>query len=417
MPVQVVPTRRRLRAGLAQLALVAAGMSLGLAVPGIDRGPQVPARPVINMLFSVGLSVIGAVAVIFSLLFLVVQWVATTFTPRLTLFRDAPIVWRTFGYAIAIVAFCVTAALAIGNDTEVSVAAPIVAVVLLLGLLAMLRTLQLRAFSAIQLAPALSSIAARGRAILADLYPQDTGPAAAPDPAALRATVTWPHPPAALQRIEVDRLVETARSANAVVVLRSTPGATLHYGSPVAEVYGAELVVTAVLDALVVGNERTFEQDPLLAFRLLADIALRALSPAVHDPATAVQAMDELGDLLGWVAAARLEPLRLTDRDDAERLVVQLPQWEDFVRTGLDDIAAAAVGSPLALTHLRETLERVRNLARPDRAAPLTLRLAWVTEEMADRFPYLHRDRAGSTIAVEGDHHKRWRAEGDIQSD
>ncbi|MCP2280514.1 DUF2254 family protein [Nocardia amikacinitolerans] len=387
MPARVIPTRRRLRAGLAQLVFVATGVGLGLAVPSIGRGPQVPAHAVINMLFSVGLGVLGVVAVIFSLLFLVVQWVATTFTPRLTLFRDAPIVWRTSGYAVGVALFCFTAALVIGTDSKVSMAVPIIAVVLTLGLLALLRTLHMRAFSAIQLAPALSAIAARGRAILAVAYPQDAGPAAVT--AAPRATVTWPHPPATLQSVRMERLLETARSANAVVVLRSAPGATLHHGSAVADVYGAELPDTAVLEALIVGNERTFDQDPLLAFRLLADIALRALSPAVHDPATAVQAMDELGDLLGWVAAARLGPLPLTDRDGAERLVVQLPHWEDFVRTGLDDIAVAAVGSPMALTHLREMLERVRDRARPDRAASLTQRLTWVNEQLTHRFPYL----------------------------
>jgi uncharacterized membrane protein len=43
-----------------------------------------------------------------------------------------------------------------------------------------------------------------------------------------------------------------------------------------------------------VGNERTFEQDPKYAIRLLVDIAIKALSPAINDPTTAVQALDQI---------------------------------------------------------------------------------------------------------------------------
>ncbi|MFD4180465.1 DUF2254 family protein [Rhodococcus sp. NPDC058514] len=135
-----LPRRRRLRAGLTQLLLILAGLGLGLVVPTITRGPEVPARQVTDLLVTVGLGLLGAIAVIFSLLFLVVQWAATNFTPRLTLFRDDPIVWRTFAFAIGLAVFAVTAALAIGNQTEVSAIVPAIAMLLLLVMLALLRT-------------------------------------------------------------------------------------------------------------------------------------------------------------------------------------------------------------------------------------------------------------------------------------
>ncbi|MEV7520514.1 DUF2254 family protein [Streptomyces sp. NPDC091371] len=80
------------------------------------------------------------------------------------------------------------------------------------------------------------------------------------------------------------------------------------------------------------GDERTFDQDPMLTFRLLADIALRALSPAVNDPATAVQALDGIEGLLGRSVRARAGPRQVTDAEGAVRLVVPLPGWEDFLR-------------------------------------------------------------------------------------
>ncbi|WP_181699704.1 DUF2254 family protein [Nocardia sp. GTS18] len=383
--------RRRLRAGLTQLVLVLAGFALGLVTPRFTRGPNVPARQVTEMLLGLGLGLLGAVAVIFSLLFLVVQWAATNFTPRLTLFRDDPIVWRTFAFAAGLAVFSLTAALAIGSRAEVSLIVPVIAVLLVFVMLYLLRTLQLRAFAAIQLAPAVSSIAAQGRAVLEAVYPDRT-PDVDPSPVAplppLHATLTWPHPPKVLQRIHVDRLLNAARTADAVVVLHEAPGATLSRGAPLADVHGGTLPVAAIIDAIVGGSERTFEQDPLLAVRLLADITLRSLAPAVNDPATAVQVLDEIEDLLDCATAASTEPLRLHDSDGQLRIVIPLPVWEDFVRTGIDDVIPAAASSPMTLQRLQKLLARLRSRVQPLHRPMLDARLARV-DELAQRFSYV----------------------------
>jgi uncharacterized membrane protein len=69
------------------------------------------------------------------------------------------------------------------------------------------------------------------------------------------------------------------------------------------------------------GQERTFGQDPLFAFRLLADIGLRALSPAVNDPATAVQVLDTIQSLLAPLATRDLHRM-VQFSDAAVRLTV-----------------------------------------------------------------------------------------------
>jgi len=66
----------------------------------------------------------GADQLICSLLFLVAQWAFSSLSPRLNLFRDHPIVWRTYGLAIGIFVFSFTAMLAIGNHPEVPVILP-----------------------------------------------------------------------------------------------------------------------------------------------------------------------------------------------------------------------------------------------------------------------------------------------------
>ena len=113
-------------------------------------------------------------------------------------------------------------------------------------------------------------------------------------------------------------------------------------GLPVADVHGGDPGQAAVLRAVVTGPERSFAQDPLLAFRLLADIALRALSPAVNDPATAVQAIDSLEGLPSLLATRTNRGDQLTDDARAVRVIISLPRWEDFARSCLDDLIAAA---------------------------------------------------------------------------
>ena len=81
---------------------------------------------------------------------------------------------------------------------------------LLLVMLGMLRALQFRAFAAIQLSPALNSIATPGRAVLLDLSTTNGSGPPAPLPPR-QATITWPHPPAVLQRLDEDRLLAAAQ--------------------------------------------------------------------------------------------------------------------------------------------------------------------------------------------------------------
>ena len=76
------------------------------------------------------------------------------------------------------------------------------------------------------------------------------------------------------------------------------------HGTHVASVHGGEMDAQEMARLFLVRGERTFVQDPNFGFRQLADVAVRALSPAVNDPTTAVQSIDRISDLLGLVGTA-----------------------------------------------------------------------------------------------------------------
>jgi uncharacterized membrane protein len=354
---------------------------------------------VTETLIGVGFGVLGLVSIIFSLLFLVVQWAFSSLSPRLNLFRDDPIVWRTFGLAVGVFVFSVTAALAIGNDPQVSVIVPAAELIAVLAALALIRSLQVKAFASIQLAPTLSAIAARGLGTLDDLYP-GPGPGSRPPSAPLpppRRTITWPHQQAILQQLDLHQLSGTAGSA--VIVLRARIGDTLQQGAVVAALHGGDASDAEILAGLITGQERTFGQDPLFAFRLLADIGLRALSPAVNDPATAVQVLDTIESLLAPLATRDLDVADITDDAGTVKVVLALPSWDDYLRISLDDLIESSSGSPMALLRAQALLAGLLDAAPPPRQAPVTWRLRRAEELASGNFPQIWRHTAAGDPA------------------
>jgi uncharacterized membrane protein len=113
-------------------------------------------------------------------------------------------------------------------------------------------------------------------------------------------------------------------------------GDTIFESAPVLRVLGGNghLSEKRLCDAIVLGDERTFEQDPKYAIRLLVDIAIRALSRAINDPTTAVQALDQIEDLLLHLGRQRLETDEFHDKQGNLCLTVMLPSWEDLLRFG-----------------------------------------------------------------------------------
>jgi hypothetical protein len=95
--------------------------------------------------------------------------------------------------------------------------------------------------------------------------------------------------------------------------------------------------------AVSVGSNRTFHQDLGLRLRQLVDIALRALSPAVNDPTTAVQCLDRI---VRFLADRPLGVVHHRDRHGAVRLVEDAPGWEDLVDLAFTELRGAAVAGP-----------------------------------------------------------------------
>ena len=191
-----------------------------------------------------------------------------------------------------------------------------------------------------------------------------------------------------MQQLDLGRLLRAA--GGAVIVLRAGTGDTLQQGAPVADLHGGEVTDMAILAGLVTGPERTFRQDPLFAFRLLADIGMRALSPAVNDPATAVQVLDTTESLLQLLVSRDLDVAEMADDAGDIRVVLALPCRDDYLRTALDDLIESAAPSPTVL--LRALLTTLLNAAPPARQPPVTRRLQRAEQLGSGNFPLIWHD-------------------------
>ncbi|MQY11135.1 hypothetical protein SRB5_12490 [Streptomyces sp. RB5] len=124
------------------------------------------------------------------------------------------------------------------------------------------------------------------------------------------------------------------------------------------------------------GAGRDVEQDAAYGFRLLADIAVRALSPAVNDPTTAVQVLDEIEDNLLRITGRPLGPAWLTDRSGRPRVFCPEPGWEEFVSVALDETILYGAGNPQTVRRLHALFDRLLAVAPADRRAAPAARAA-----------------------------------------
>ena len=125
----------------------------------------------------------------------------------------------------------------------------------------------------------------------------------------------------------------------------------------------------------MVGQERTLEQDPAFAFRMMVDIASKGLSPAINDPTTAVLAIDQIQYLLRHIGVRYLGEGRRFDSQGTLRLVYRTPDWEDFVGLAATEVRHFGGTSIQVARRLRAMLENLIQTLPEERAYILRLEL------------------------------------------
>jgi uncharacterized membrane protein len=176
----------------------------------------------------------------------------------------------------------------------------------------------------------------------------------------------------AIQAIDTRGLIALARQHGCLIVFRHSVGDFVPVGATILEVHGAALPPAAtrrIAGTVALGAERTIEQDPAFAIRVMVDIAIRALSPAVNDPTTAVQVLDYLEETLRVVGSTARPTGGASGEPLASGVVVPVRTWHDFLALGITEIREYGAASIQVVRRLRALLEELGELVLPENRA------------------------------------------------
>jgi uncharacterized membrane protein len=322
----------------------------------------------------------------FGSLLVAIQVAGGQYTPRIiaTLLLRDNVIRGTVGCFV----FSLVFALQVEVRTSESVHQFDIFIAALLGVVSLMAFLYLIDYAARLLRPV--SIVARvgklGMEVINTVYPNPTirprptvqiRPEADPDRIVLHADASG-----VVLAASVRELVSEARRANGIIELVPLIGDFLAVDEPLFRLYGGASTIDdlRLRGAVALGSERTLEQDPTFAFRILVDIAIKALSPAINDPTTAVMGIDQLHHLLRLVGLRDLRSDEVRDEAGDLRLIYRTPNWEDYVHLSCIEIRHCGAQSIQIVRRMRSMLENLMLTLPPHRHAELRLQL-----ELLDR--------------------------------
>ena len=330
---------------------------------------------------------------VFTILLVVVQIASAQLTPRIIAPAFANGATRT---SVGLFAFTFVYGLAVLSRIDASVPQLGVALTIVLNMVTIATFVYLVSYLGEHLRPVsvLTDVGNQGIRVIEQVYPSRLTENAAP--AAVAADVLAAPPSQTVEvsstsgvvlALDVNGLTALAEREDCIIEVAPQVGDFVAKGDPLFNVYGGNRRLDdSVLESIALGSERTMEQDPAFAFRIVVDIALRALSPAINDPTTAVLAIDQIHHLLRKVGLRQLDTGVVRDRTGRVRLVYRTPDWEDFVELAVTEIRQYGGDSVQVARRLLAMLENLLTFLPPTRKGALQTELTLLEESVALHF-------------------------------
>ena len=190
--------------------------------------------------------------------------------------------------------------------------------------------------------------------------------------------------------VNLELLRAEAERASGLVEFVPQVGDFVAVDEPLFNLHGrAQSLDEATLrSAIAFGSERSLEQDPTFAFRIVVDIALRALSPAINDPTTAVLAIDQLHRLLRMVGTRHLRTDEILDKSGQLRVIFRTPNWQDFVHLAFSEIRCCGSDNLQIVRRLRAMIDNLIQTLPAQCHPPLQQELSLLDREITRNFVY-----------------------------
>ncbi|WP_441248588.1 DUF2254 domain-containing protein [Kitasatospora sp. McL0602] len=362
------------------------------------------AKSVVSTISSAMLTFIG---VVFSISLVSLQMAASQFSPRvLRLYVRSRLTKATFSVCLATFLFTLLVQLGYQDVTDpakvtsVPAASAFVAILLVLLSLGLFVLYVQATLRLLRVPHVIDRVTGESLAVLT--HYRWTDPEMGTPAASTEQGVTLLHEgrSGVLRDIDIARLVRLARRHDTVLHLVPRIGDFLTPGTPaVLAIGGTTPNPRRIASALNIGVDRTMHQDLSFGFRQLVDIAIRALSPAVNDPTTAVQALDRIHQLLGMLVGFPIGELRHRDSAGAVRLVQPVSDWARVIDLACTEIRICGAGHPQVTRRMAAMLDDLLRIAPAERSPSLLVQRELLERAVAAEVP----DRQNRAFALAPD--------------
>jgi uncharacterized membrane protein len=393
--------RRRYRHSLIAVPVLylAGAILLGILIPELDRRRDVAAAPGVGVATArdiLGATATGMIAFtgfVLASVLVVVQFAAGQYSPRLVLwFRRDALTKHAIGCFLAAFIYSLVALRrlegeATGFDPDLTVA---VALALLVGSSVLYPALLQRVTDRLRPRTLYRAVVREGIRAARETYPDtlhERRPRDATWATADPQRVPLTAHPGVVASFDDDALVAAATRAGAVIELVPGVGEFVGPREELLRVHGGNVDPDAVASLVHVADERTTEQDPAFAMRIVVDTAIHALSPAVNDPTTAVQALDVLEVLVRELSGRDLEASLARDAAGDVRLVWPSPSWEDVLDLAFGEIRLYGASSLQICRRLRAMLDDLLASTPAERHPAIAAQLRRLDASVLSAFP------------------------------
>jgi uncharacterized membrane protein len=306
------------------------------------------------ILSSIATSIMTVVSVVFAILLMTLTLASTQFSPRIlvSFVRDRATQW-TLGVLLGVFAYCIAALPAARSQPMPFVPVMTVtgAMILALTAVAWLIFFIHHISQAISVNHIVDRIARETELTIHNLMPHArSGYERTPLRVIPEASGTpiLNSRPGYIRNIDLGRLLGLAKEWRIGIRVERGVGQFIPAGVPLLSVTRqsriSPLRATELLDAFDIGPTRTLQQDVEFGIIQIVDIALRAISPAVNDPSTAMSCIDQLSSILITWCGRAPPPLVLCDPPHVPRVEAPWPDLERLLSTAFDQIRHYATG-------------------------------------------------------------------------
>lgn len=331
----------------------------------------------------------------FGSLLVAIQVASAQLTPRIiatTLLRNGVV-----RYTVALFIFSMMFMLSAQNKMDKEVHQLVLFVATMLGILSFAAFFYLIDYASRLLRPisVLTLVGNEGLAVIQNVYPAETLDVDVRRNASRKLgrpdRVIWHRGTSAIVlAVDLEQLRAEAVRSNGIIEFVPQIGDFIAVEEPLFNVFGGALSIdeNKLHASVAVGSERTIDQDPTFAFRIVVDIALRALSPAINDPTTGVLAIDQIHRMLRLVGKRHLRTDEISDLRGQLRVIFRTPNWEDFVHLSFSEIRACGSNNLQIVRRLRAMIENLVQTLPEHRHAALLQQLSLLDREIEREFPH-----------------------------